>query len=220
MKVRERLGISEPAQRRVAWTMEMGLVGLFSIGLYTGSAGVVVNAGVALLVAQLPAVLSRNYGIPLDPALTLWITTAVFLHALGTLVVPGSSLSVYATVWWYDHLTHALSASVVAAAGYATIRAIDVHDDRIYLPPQFTFVFVLLFTVALGVLWEVLEFGLSETSRHLGSGHVLTQYGLEDTILDLVFDVLGAVVVGVWGTVYLADVVGALTDRLGDGDRS
>jgi hypothetical protein len=29
--------------------------------------------------------LERDYAIPMDPALVLWLTTAVFLHALGTL---------------------------------------------------------------------------------------------------------------------------------------
>ena len=43
---------------------------------------------------------------------------------------------------------------------------------------------------------------------------VLTQYGLEDTLLDLVFDTIGGLIVAVWGTAYLGDVVGALTDRL------
>jgi hypothetical protein len=40
------------------------------------------------------------------------------------------------------------------------------------------------------------------------------QYGLDDTMLDLLFDTLGGVVVAVWGTAHLTDVVGALADRL------
>lgn len=219
MRIRERLELSIEAQRRIAWLLEVGLVGIFFIGIDRGNLGIVVNAGVALLVAQLPPILKRDYEIPLDPGLTLWITAAVFLHALGTLGIPGSSLSFYASVWWYDHVTHALSASIVAAAGYATIRAIDVHDDRIVLPPRFTFVFVLLFTVAFGVLWEVLEFAIAEVALLVGGTSVLTQYGLEDTMLDLVFDVMGGLVVAAWGTAYLTDVVGALTERLAERDR-
>ena len=128
--------------------------------------------------------------------------------------LPGSRLGFYKSVWWYDHLTHALSASVVAAAGYATTRALDRHDDGIYLPPRFTFVFVLLVTVAFGVLWEVIEFAIAEVALLVGSTSVLTQYGLEDTMLDLVFDVVGGVVVATWGTAYLTDVVGAISARM------
>ncbi|NIS31206.1 MAG: hypothetical protein GWN07_12815, partial [Actinobacteria bacterium] len=90
------------------------------------------------------------------------------------------------SLWWWDHLTHALSSSVVAGVGYATARAFDQHSDQIHLPPRFMFVFILAFVVAFGVLWEVVEFGLGGASAMLGSGTVLTQYGLGDTMLDLV----------------------------------
>jgi hypothetical protein len=118
MRIRERLEVSIPTQRRLAWLLEIGLVGMFFIGIDRGNLGIIVNSGVALLVAQLPPILKRDYEIPMDPGLTLWITAAVFLHALGTVGVPGSTFSFYATVWWYDHLTHTLSATLVAAIGY------------------------------------------------------------------------------------------------------
>ena len=214
MRIRDVLGISERNQKRATRMMELSLVGMLFIGLDRLNLGIVVNATVGLAVVQLPAILERDYQIPMDPALTLWITSAVFLHALGTVGVPGSRYSFYETLWWWDHLTHALSASVVAAAGYATVRAVDRHNDRIYLPPRFTFVFVLLITIAFGVFWEVLEFAIAQASALVGSTSVLTQYGLGDTMLDLVFDVVGAVIVATWGTVYLTDVVGALATRL------
>jgi hypothetical protein len=214
VRIRDRIEVSMATQRRATWVMQVCLVGMFFIGIDRGDTGIVVNAGVALVVAQLPPILQRDYEIPMNPALTLWITGAVFLHALGTVGLPGSSLNFYTTVWWYDHVTHALSASVVAAAGYITVRAIDRHNDDIYLPPRFTFVFVLLTTIAFGVFWEVIEFTVSQASLLLGATSVLTQYGLSDTMLDLLFDVVGAVVVAVWGTAYLTDVVGAVTARL------
>ena len=214
MKLRERLGISDRTQTRTTWLLQVGLVGMLFIGLDRGNLGIVVNAAVGLAVAQLPPLLERDYDIPMDPALTLWITAAVFLHALGTVGLPGSQFSFYQSVWWYDHLTHALSASVVAAAGYATVRALDRHDEGLYLPARFTFVFVLLLTIAFGVFWEVIEFAVAEIAALAGSSSVLTQYGLEDTMLDLVFDVIGAVIVATWGTAYLTDVVGAVSARM------
>ena len=214
MRLRDRLGVTTRRQRQVSRLLEFGLVGLLFIGLERGNTGIVVNTALALLVAQLPPVLERDYHIPMDAGLTLWITAAVFLHALGTVGLPGSQLSFYRSVWWWDHLTHALSSSVVAAAGYATARAFDQHSDAISLPPRFMFVFILLFVVAFGVLWEVIEFGLGGFALLLGSERVLTQYGLGDTMLDLVFDVAGGVIVALWGTAYLTDVVGALQQRL------
>jgi hypothetical protein len=214
VRLRDRLGVGPTAQRRLTRAMQVVLVGLIAIGIDRGSVGIVANGIIALAVTYLPAVLERDYQIPMDAGLTLWITTAVFLHALGTVGIPGSELSFYQSVWWWDHLTHTLSSSVVAAAGYATVRAIDLHTEEVYLPWQFTFVFVLLFVVAFGVLWEVIEFAVGGLATLLGSGSILTQYGLEDTLLDLVFDTIGGLVVAVWGTAYLGDVIGALTRRL------
>ena len=215
MRIRERLGIGERRQKQLTHLMELALVGMFFVGLERGNTGILVNTAVALGVTQLVPILERDVGIPMDPALTLWITAAVFLHALGTVGIPGTELdSFYRQVWWWDHMTHALSASVVAAAGYATARAVDLHSRDVFLPPRFMFVFILLLTIAFGVVWEVFEFALAEAAAVTGGAPVLTQYGLHDTLFDLVFDTLGAVVVATWGTAYLTDVVGALTRRL------
>jgi len=188
--------------------MEVSLIGMLFIGIERGSAAVVVNTGVGLLVIQLPPLLDRDFDITLDVGLTLWITSAVWLHALGVVGLPMLGLSnFYRDIWWWDHLTHALSSSVVAAVGYTTVRAFDRHSDEVYLPPKFAFVFILLFVLAFGVFWEVIEFTITEASTYFGSSNVLTQYGLDDTLLDLVFDSIGAVVVAIWGTAHLTGVV-------------
>jgi hypothetical protein len=213
VKVRERLGIDAARQRQISRALQVVLVGLFFIGLDRGSLGIVVNAAVALGVTYLPAILERDYNIPMDAGLTLWITLAVFLHALGTVGLPGGT-AFYRTVPWWDHLTHTLSSSVVAAAGYATVRAIDEHTESVSLPDRFVVVFILLFVLAFGVFWEVLEFALGGLGSLLGGGSILTQYGLSDTMLDLLFNALGGLIVAIWGGAYLSDVTGALRERL------
>jgi hypothetical protein len=214
MRVRDWIGISKKTQRRLTRLMQVSLVGMFFIGFERRSTGIIVNVGIGLLVAQLPAVLERDYEIPLDTGLTLWITGAVWLHALGTVGLPGAEANFYATIPWWDHVTHTLSSSVVAAAGYTTVRALDEHSDGIHIPPRFMFVFILLFVIAFGVFWEVIEFAVSQGAAMLGTGTVLTQYGLDDTMLDLVFDSVGAVVVAVWGTAHLTNVVEVFTEWL------
>ncbi|QLG62764.1 hypothetical protein [Halorarum salinum] len=214
MRLRDRLRISPARQRRLTRLMQIVLVGLLFIGLERGSTGIIVNASVALAVSYLPALLEREYDLPMDAGLTLWITSAIFLHALGTVGLPGASENFYRNVPWWDHLTHALSSSVVAATGYTVTRAIEEHSDAVSLPPRFMFVFILLFVLAFGVFWEVLEFALAEIALALGTTSVLTQYGLEDTLLDLVFDTIGGIIVAVWGTAHLTDITGALTERL------
>jgi len=219
MRIRDRLNVSERRQAQVTRAMEVGLVVILLVGLYRRNIGVVVNSAIAFAVTFLPAILERDYDIPMDAGLALWITSAVFLHALGTLGPYQSGMTAMGVAW--DNMTHTLSSSLVAAIGYATTRAIDEHSEDIYFPPRFTFVFILMFVVAFGVIWEVIEFGVAGAASILGSDAVLTQYGLQDTMKDLVFDIVGGVLVALWGTAYLSDVVGALTDRLdGSGRRA
>jgi hypothetical protein len=213
MRLRDWIGLTDRRQRQLTRAMQVSLLVMIGLGLERGSLGIVVNATIGLGVTQLPAVLERDYHIPMDPALTLWITAAVFLHALGTAGLPGSETNFYRSIPWWDHLTHTLSSSIVAAAGYATARAVELHSDAVSLPGRFMFVFILLFVLAFGVFWEVIEFGVAGLAALLGTQSVLTQYGLEDTMLDLLFDTLGGVVVAVWGTAHLTDLVGALAER-------
>ncbi|AEH37995.1 hypothetical protein [Halopiger xanaduensis] len=205
---------SPERQRRLTYLLEIGLIGMLFVGVERGNVGILVNTGVALAVTQLPPLLERDYEIPMDPRLTLWITTAVFLHAFGTVGLPGATATLYSQVWWWDHMTHALSASVVAGAGYATVRALDEHADGIHFPRKFVAVFILLFVLAFGVLWEILEFAIALSADAFGVKAVLTQYGLGDTMLDFVFNSIGALVVATWGGAYLGDVSGAIGERL------
>ncbi|NHX36837.1 MULTISPECIES: hypothetical protein [Halolamina] len=214
MRIRDRLGLSDRQQRIAAQAMQYGLFGMIAVGFYEGSVGVMVNAGVGFAVTYIPALLKRDYDIQLDPALVLWITLAVFLHGFGTVGLPGAEAHPYRAVPWWDHMTHTFSASIVAGAGYVTVRALDEHTDAVRFPPRFVFVFILLFTMAFGVLWEVLEFAITLVAQAIGAPAVLTQYGLEDTMKDLLFDTLGGIVVGLWGTAYLTGLTESLTDRL------
>jgi len=216
MRVRDRLRISTATQQLLSRALSLALIGLLAVGIERGNVGIIVNSAVAILVTQLPALLERDYGIALDPALTLWITSAAFFHALGTVGLPGAEANFYVTIWWWDHFTHALSSSVVAAVGYTTIRALDEHTSEISIPPRFMFVFLLLFVMAFGVFWEVIEFSITLAASATGNDTILTQFGLGDTMLDLVFDAIGAIIVAIWGTAHLTGVVShveSLLDR-------
>jgi len=192
--------------------LQLAIVGIALAGLVTRNVAVLVNGVLALGVTLLPGVLERDYSVALSPLLSLWITTAVFLHALGM-------LGLYESVPWWDHLTHTLSATIVAGVGYATARAFDEHSDAVSFPRRFMFVYVLLFTLAFGVVWEVMEFVARGVAHAIGADPVLVQYGLEDTIVDLVFDAAGAVLVALFGTRPLSTSVEALVARL-EGDQS
>lgn len=205
--------ISPGQERLLVGAMQTALVGFLFVGLWTLNVGVLVNTLFALGVTFLPGVFEHDYSVPLDAGLVLWITGAVFLHAWGTVGLPGVG-SFYANVPWWDHLTHTLSATLVAAVGYSVARALDEHTESIYLPDRFMFVFILLFVVAAGVFWEVVEFLIGLAATAIGADAVLTQYGLRDSMLDLLFNTMGGVVVALWGSSQLSSVVDHLVSRL------
>jgi len=218
MRVRERLGITKRRQEQASRIMQLSLFGFLFVGLYEMNVGIVVNAALGILITQLPAILERDYDIPMDAGLTLWISAAVFLHALGTVGLPHTE-AFYGNVGWWDHMTHVVSSSIVAAAGYATARAFDEHHHDLHFPPSFMFAFLLCITLAFGVFWEVIEFAVSELATLVGSAEsALTIYGVKDTMLDLVYDTIGGILVAVWGTVYLTDVSEAVRIRLSNRD--
>ncbi|WP_433634091.1 hypothetical protein [Halomicrococcus sp. NG-SE-24] len=179
--------------------LQVALLGIAIVGLIRFNWGLVINAGVSLGVTFLPGILSRDYRVPLNAGLTLWITTAVFLHAVG-------ALGPYQWFGWYDSVTHTLSATIVAGAGYASARALAEYDDTLEIPSEFMFVFILVFVLAFGVLWEILEFASGGVASLIGGEAVLAQYGVRDIVLDLVFNAVGALVVALLGTAYLTDV--------------
>lgn len=215
MSFARRFRLSTRREVQLVHALQTLIVVILGLGVWYGNVGVVVNAGIGLIATFIPTYLERNYRLVMDAGLVLWITAAMFFHALGTLPLPGLEfLSPYQAIWWWDHLTHTFSASLVAGIAYATIRAVEVHSERITLSPAFTFACLLLFTMAFGVVWELLEFAIGEAARLLGTAEVLTQYGLDDTVLDLMYDTVGGILVAVFGTAHLTGLSDQLADRL------
>ncbi|WP_227356178.1 hypothetical protein [Haladaptatus salinisoli] len=207
--------VSARREGQLVRLLQGAMVGILAIGIWQGNAGIAVNASVGLLVTFLPAFFERNYHITMNVGIVLWITVAMFLHAFGTLSLPELGfLSLYKSTWWWDHITHALSSSLIAGVAYAVTRALEEHTEYIVMPPKFMFVYLLLFVMAFGVIWELIEFYVAVVSNFLGIGKVLTQYGLDDTILDLFYNTIGGVLVAIFGTAHLTNLSDQLRVRM------
>jgi len=201
-------------QARLTLGMRLVLLGLVVYGVLAGQPKAISNGTVSLLITFIPALLERNYRVPIDPWLGLWITLAVFLHTMG-------SAGFYARVGWWDHLTHATSASLVAGVGYTFARGVDIHSDAVHFPRQFFFVYVLIVVLAFGVLWELFEFGLDLIAGATGATMPLAQHGLDDTVRDLMFNSAGALAVAAFGQAHLSGALErALESRRTEQSRS
>lgn len=198
--------IPERWKQKLARSMQLTLAGLLLFGLYTKNPKVIINAGIGLAVTFAPALLERNYRISVNPFLALWISSSVFFHALG-------SYGLYGTVWWWDHLTHALSASLVAGIGYTAVRTIDLHSEDIRLPDSFMFVFILMTVIAFGVAWEIFEYVLDLIAEITRVSMPLAQHGLKDTMKDMMFNTLGAIITATVGQAYLNEFSEKIKER-------
>jgi len=196
-------------QKRLTRGMQLALFLLVVYGLVARQPKAIVNGGMALAITFIPALLRRSYDFPLDPWLGLWITTAVFLHTLG-------SAGLYGRIPGWDSLTHAMSATLIAGAGYTVTRAIDLHTDDIHIPRRFRFVYIFVVVLSFGVIWELFEFGFDVVADATGLMMPLAQRGLDDTVRDLMFNSLGALFIAAFGQVHLADVAESLRDRIAE----
>lgn len=185
--------VDDDTERRLVRLLQVALVAVVAVGVWQRRVGIVVNAGVSLALTFVPAVLEGEYDLTMDPALALWLTAAVTVHAVG-------ALGPYRTVPYYDSVAHALSASVVAAAGYTLVHGVETHREDVEIPSPYMAAVVLVVVLAAGVVWELLEFATELLASVLGGTALLAQYGVDDIVLDLAFNTAGGLVVALWGT--------------------
>lgn len=141
-----------------------------------------------------PLLLSTLFGVHLTTRQSLWITLTLFLHPFGV------AYGVYSAVWWFDHLTHYLSATLLGSIAYVAGRASQLSADR---PARHGRLVVLAFVAVLvgGLFWEayeIFEGGVTLYGVEFWKSP-LAVYGPDDTFWDLVFNLLGWLTVALFG---------------------
>ena len=146
----------------------------------------------AFFLTLTPLVLKRRFDITLPWELSLLIVLALYLH------VGGGVLGLYELFYpFYDKFAHLISSIVVAVLGFTSAVVLDQYVESVKMDRYFVAFFVVIFTMAIGSLWEIGEF-VSDTFLL-----TQTQHGINDTMLDLIFDLIGGSIVGLLGAVYL-----------------
>jgi len=192
------LELSDTTERRLVRGLQLVLIAIGGYGLAGFDGNIVVPAILGLAITFVPALLRRKYDNSMDWGLVLWITFAVFLHSLG-------SIGIYEQYQWYDEITHTVSSALVASLGYAAFRAVELHSDEIVVPDEFHAVFIVVFVLSFGILWEVLEFAF---------GDFIPVYGVDDIATDMIANTAGAVIVAVLGAGPVDGLIAFFRDRL------
>ncbi|RZV05168.1 hypothetical protein BDK88_4187 [Natrinema hispanicum] len=177
------------AEQGVGRETRYTLLTVFLVGLRRRDPGAVVNAVVAALGTYLPTVVTRAYGVKLQPWQRAYVNTAMVTHAVGM-------LGPYDDVWWWDHLTHAHSSSILAGIVYVVSRR-KGRDPG----PR-----VVAAVISFGLVWEAIEYAIHATAKRLDLEPILVTYGRKDTFLDIVFDLVGALLVLAFGDRVLGEL--------------
>ena len=165
-----------------------------------------------IVLLQAPSVLRLRYRIEVPPLLS-----AVVLLFAFTALVLGDGMDFYGRFTWWDKLLHAESGVLLSMVAMWLIHVIMAENDKyIYFNKYFLVLFLIMFSLGMGALWEILEYTYdsiagtnsqqfmeSTTSSIILpddtalSGHA----ALCDTMTDLILDLAGATLVAVYGLI-------------------
>lgn len=122
--------------------------------------------------------------------------SAVVLFVGGTLFL-GEVFDFYERLWWWDLAMHGSSAIGFGLIGFVLVFMM-FQGDRFAAPPVGVAFFAFCFAIAIGVSWEVFEFGMDQLF-----GFNMQKSGLPDTMGDLIVDMIGAALGAGAGWTYL-----------------
>ena len=186
----------ENALLYITWALQFTILAIGVALIILGDTTWLAACIASFLITMLPTILKRSARVVLPVWMVLWIVVSLFLHTAG------GALDLYDKVLYWDHITHAASASLIAALGFVVAITVDLYAKSIFFPRPFVSLFVLMFGMAMGVLWEIMEFAEDQI---LGTR---LQYGPspDDTLLDLFFDGVASFIVAVAVSFYLKRV--------------
>lgn len=128
------------------------------------------------------------------------LTSSLFYVFMFFSAFLGNVLELYEKFASYDMIVHFLMGGLLALLSIYLLNLTVYKKDRSRHNLFFTFVFMILFSMGIGALWEIWEFS-GDILFNLGSqryidyaGNLLVgQKALLDTMIDLCMDLLGAI---------------------------
>lgn len=129
----------------------------------------------------LPWLLYRFRLMTLPMWMNVFILLAVFFHSYGVLVMQ------YDNLVWYDTVTHSFSSYVISLCTLLTLFCLQRYNGCIHFSLKVMTLFVVLIMVSFGVIWEVFEYVVDQTTG------TCMQYAPWDTIRDMFCNSFGSV---------------------------
>jgi hypothetical protein len=109
----------------------------------------------------------------------------------------GSIRGWYGLGWW-DIFLHFISGILIAYLGVAIYERLILRTAGEMISKWFVFLFIFAFSVFGGVLWEFYEFSMDQIFEMTLQGG-----GNKDTMIDLIADTTGGLVIAIWSVLKL-----------------
>lgn len=161
---------------------------------------------VGVIALGLPSMLERRLGLVIPSKMILLYV--LFLYAA---IYLGEVRSFYYRIPYWDNILHVSSGFMLGALGFSVINLLNRTDQvPLNLSPGFVALFSFCFAVTVGVVWEVYEFaadGLLGTNMQKFGPETGDPFwgraALMDTMVDLIVDSVGALLMSLTGYVSL-----------------
>jgi uncharacterized membrane protein YjdF len=168
---------------------------LFSI--VTGNFFVSVAGTIALFLTFIPYFFGRETHLIIPWEVTFLIALTLYLH------IAGYSQGWYESLYpYYDKIAHLVSSITIAMIGFLLVLILH-RFGNMRCSRTMIFFFIVIFTMALGSIWEILEYTIDQVFGNRLHFNTMLQHGLDDTMIDLIFDLIGGLIVAAFGTWYL-----------------
>ena len=166
-----------------------------------------------LLVLKLPSFLRMRFKVEVPALLSIVIVLFCFCA-----LVLGDGLAFYGKFSWWDSVLHGFSGVLLSMIALWLIHVIMAGNDKaIYFNKYFLALFLVMFSLGMGACWEIIEYTYdsisgTNTQQFMASttGSLITtediplcgHAALRDTMTDLVLDLIGSLLVAIFGIFY------------------
>lgn len=149
-------------------------------------------SGATLALSLAPPVLASRWSLTLPRpfllATTLFIVGSIFL---------GEAFDFYERVWWWDLFLHGFAAVGFGLFGFLFVFML-FEGDRFAAPSLAIAYISFCVSMMVGSSWEIFEYVMDQTF-----GLNMQKSGLDDTMGDLIINLIGAFIASVSGYLYL-----------------
>lgn len=174
----------------ITWLLHGVLITLLATAVWERQYLHSIVAVIAIVLALLPAIAKRNWRITVPWGFEVLLILALSLH------ISGIVFRWYDVFSWWDTMTHLIGSATVAILAFMGVYSLYVAG-KIHVSVRMIGLFTFFTAMAVGALWELVEFGLDKT---LGTH---SQLNNDDTNTDLINDGIAGLLVAIVGMEYL-----------------